>query len=122
MCRGAHRAVDLKERRKDRVLGARGYQRLDVLRVGLGFRGRNEASPHANTSRTRLQHGGDASRSANSTRGENRHGHRIQTPFEEGQQAELATKVSSRLDALGADEVTPRFLGSDRLAHRTYLP
>ena len=82
MCRGTHWAVDLKARRKDRVLRARGYQRLDLLRVGIGFRGRNETSTHAYASRARLQYGGDASRRANSTRGENRHGHRIQNPCE----------------------------------------
>src|SRR4029077_8222665 len=121
MCGGTHRAVDLKERRADTVLGPRCYQRLHVFGMSIGFRGRNETSTHAHTGCARLQHGGDASRTANSTGGENRHGHRIQHPFEEGQQAELATKVSSCLDALGANKVAPCFLGADRLAYRTYL-
>ncbi len=56
MCRGTHWAIDLKARRKDRVLRPRGYQRLDVVRVGVGFRGRKEASTHAYASRARLQY------------------------------------------------------------------
>jgi hypothetical protein len=42
-----------------------------------------KTSNHAHTSRAGLQHdGGDASRGANSTGGENGHGHSIQNPFE----------------------------------------
>src|SRR5438445_1555549 len=122
MCRGTHRAVDLKARRQDGVLGPRGYQRLDVFGMSVGFLGRDETSPHAHTSRARLQNGGDASRSADSTCGENGHRHSIQNPREKGQQAELATNVSSRLDALGADEVAPRFLGADGPGPRANFP
>src|SRR5467141_1482490 len=112
MCRGTHWAVDLKARRQDGVLGPRGYQRLDVFGMSVGFLGRDETSTHTHTSRARLQNGGDASRSANSTCGEYEHGYSIHNLSEKRQQAELATNVSSRLDALGADEVAPGFLSA----------